>query len=262
MRAKGEEGSMGDSTSKATDGRYSVRGPVDNPDPHISQARALEEARSFGAIGLLASLDGADAGPIADWARLEALGNDPLSFEGNMWNEQIGTSFGAGGLGLTGIGMGGGGFGEGIGLDGVGTIGHGAGGGNLMGFGPGGGNGLSRGRFVKQHKATSPNVRIAGTSVSGRLPPEVIQRIVRQNHGRFRACYESGLRTNPNLQGRVVASFVIGRDGTVANVSGGGDLPDSGVISCVTRSFYGLTFPQPDGGIVTVTYPIVLSPAS
>jgi hypothetical protein len=28
----------------------------------------------------------------------------------------------------------------------------------------------------------------------------------------------------------------------------------------VTRAFYGLSFPQPEGGIVTVTYPITFSP--
>jgi len=101
---------------------------------------------------------------------------------------------------------------------------------------------------------------MGATSVSGRLPPEVIQRIVRQNFGRFRLCYENGLRNNPNLQGRVVVRFVIGRDGRVSNVGGGGDLPDGGVTSCVTRAFYGLSFPQPEGGIVTVSYPIVFTP--
>jgi hypothetical protein len=46
----------------------------------------------------------------------------------------------------------------------------------------------------------------------------------------------------------------------VSNVSGGGDIPDNGVVSCITRSFYGLSFPAPDGGIVTVTYPLMLTP--
>ena len=30
------------------------------------------------------------------------------------------------------------------------------------------------------------------------MTPEVIQRIVRQNYGRFRLCYENGLRNNPD----------------------------------------------------------------
>ena len=99
------------------------------------------------------------------------------------------------------------------------------------------------------------------TPVAGRLPPEVIQRIVRQNFGRFRPCYENGLRKNPNLAGRVSVRFVIGRDGVVSQVANGdSNMPDGSVVSCVVRSFYGLSFPQPEGGIVTVTYPIMFSP--
>ena len=93
------------------------------------------------------------------------------------------------------------------------------------------------------------------------IPPEVIQRVVRQNFGRFRLCYQQGLGRNPNLEGRVSARFVIDRSGAVTNVSNGGsDLPDSAVTSCVLSAFYGLSFPQPENGIVTVVYPIVLSP--
>lgn len=106
-----------------------------------------------------------------------------------------------------------------------------------------------------------PSVRMGAVSISGRLPPEVIQRIVRQNFGRFRLCYENGLRNNPNLQGRVSVRFVIGRDGAVSNVSNGGsDMPDGGVVSCVVRAFNGLSFPQPEGGIVAVVFPIMFSP--
>jgi hypothetical protein len=55
---------------------------------------------------------------------------------------------------------------------------------------------------------------------------------------------------------------VIGRDGAISSVANGGsDLPDGGVVQCVVRSFYGLSFPAPEEGIVTVTYPIMLSPA-
>src|SRR5258707_9864072 len=104
---------------------------------------------------------------------------------------------------------------------------------------------------------------MGATTVNGRLPPEVIQRIVRQNFGRFRLCYENGLRNNPNLTGRVSVRFVIGRDGAVSNVSNGcSDMPDGGGVSCVVRAFYGLSFPQPQGGIVTVTYPIMVNPGS
>ena len=255
-RAKGEEGSMGNPNTKLTGNRYGVQGPKDNPDPHIARAAALRDAAEFGMIGLLNSGAGGDPNaPTAPWGRDDSLGNDPLSARGNMWGNEIGESFGAGGLGLSGIGEGGGGRGEGIGLGSIGTIGHGAGTGTGQGFGSG------HGRLGGSHRTKPPQVRMGATQVSGRLPPEVIQRIVRQNFGRFRLCYENGLRNNPNLQGRVSVRFVIGRDGAVSNVSNGGsDMPDGGVVSCVVRAFYGLSFPQPEGGIVTVTYPIMFSP--
>jgi hypothetical protein len=255
-RAKGEEGSMGNPNSRDTNRRYGVAGPKDNPDPHIARSAALREAAEFGMIGLLNTGAGGDPNsPTAPWGRDDSLGTDPISARGNMWGDSIGDAFGAGGLGLSGIGEGGGGRGEGIGLGSIGTIGHGAGTGTGQGFGSG------HGRLGGSHRTRPPQVRMGATTVNGRLPPEVIQRIVRQNYGRFRLCYENGLRNNPNLQGRVSVRFVIGRDGSVSNVgNAGSDLPDPAVISCVTRAYYGLSFPQPEGGIVTVVYPIMFSP--
>jgi hypothetical protein len=85
----------------------------------------------------------------------------------------------------------------------------------------------------------------------------VIQRIVRQNFGRFRLCYENGLRRNPGLAGRVAVRFVIDRSGSVATTTdAGSDLSDSSVVACIVRAFGNLSFPQPDGGVVTVVYPI------
>jgi hypothetical protein len=178
-----------------------------------------------------------------------------MSARGNMWGDAIGDSFGAGGLGLSGLGEGGGGRGEGIGLGGVGTIGHGAGTGNGQGFGSG------HGKLTGGHQTRVPQLRQGSTTVNGRLPPEVIQRIVRANFGRFRLCYENGMRTNPNLQGRVAVKFVIDRNGAVSTAAdGGSDLPDQGVVGCVVRGFSNLSFPQPEGGIVTVIYPIIFNP--
>src|SRR6185295_8256928 len=223
-RAKGEEGSMGNPNTKDTNKRFGVQGPQDNPDPHIARQAALHEAAEFGMIGLLNVGGGADPNaPTAPWGREDSLGTDPMSARGNMWGDAIGDSFGAGGLGLSGVG-------EGGGLGNIGTIGHGAGTGNGQGFGNG------HGRLGGAHQTRAPSIRQGATQVNGRLPPEVIQRIVRQNFGRFRLCYENGLRTNPNLQGRVAVKFVIDRSGSVSTASdGGSDIPDQSVISCVVR---------------------------
>ena len=104
------------------------------------------------------------------------------------------------------------------------------------------------------------SLRSGATQVNGRLPPEVIQRIVRQSFGRFRLCYENGLRTNRALQGRVAVKFIIDRTGNVSTAAdGGSDLPDQGVVGCVVRAFGAMSFPQPEGGIVTVIYPMIFS---
>jgi hypothetical protein len=37
-------------------------------------------------------------------------------------------------------------------------------------------------------------------------------------------------------------------------------LPDPATVACVVRSFGALSFPAPEGGTVTVVYPLALSP--
>lgn len=204
---------------------------------------------------------GAGPGKVASAPTLVPGGSAPApapapdTAQGNMWGTEIGDAFGAGGLGLSGIGEGGGGRSDGIGLGNVGSIGHGAGTGTGQGFGAG------AGRLGGAHRARPPEVRMGATTVSGRLPPEVIQRIVRQNHGRFRLCYENALRQNPNLMGRVNVRFEIRTDGSVGNVRDAESTIESAEMrSCVLRAFTLLNFPEPSGGIVTVTYPLVFTP--
>ena len=254
--AKGPEGKMGRPNRPDTKKRTAIAG---SGELVLSREQAIAEARSIGMIGLLSSMN-SRALPTAIWGAEVANGPDASDAWGNMFGEEIGESGGSGGLGLSGLGTGGGFRGEWIGMGTIGTCG------SNCGVGPGtkGGFGSDVGRGGKVgYTPTGPRLRAAGTTtVSGRLPPELIQRVVRQNYGRFRACYENGLRTNPNLTGRVTARFIIGRDGGVSNAANGGsDLPDSGVVSCVVSAFYGLSFPAPEGGIVTVSYPLMLTPS-
>jgi len=258
----GEEGAMGDPNTRATNHRYGIAGPADNPDVHLSKQALLRQAAEFGIIGLLQSAAGGDPNaPTALWGRDDSLGRDPRSAMGNMWGTTIDKAFGFGGLGLSGDGEGGGHSGEGIGMGPI-DIGHGDGGGHDDGFGPGGNIG-HRGHLMPAHATRAPDpLRFGEGTVNGHIPREVIQRVVHQNHGRFRFCYEQGLRTNPSLQGRVAVRFVIGRDGSVMNATNGdSDLPDATVVKCVVGVYYNLTFPAPEGGIVTVNYPIVFSPS-
>jgi hypothetical protein len=255
--ARGESGTLGSTMTKETGHRYAVQGPRDNPDPHLAKERALQEAAEFGMIGLIPALTGDPNAPTAPWGREQSSGKDDRSALGNMFGETIGEASGTGGLGLSGPGEGGGGRFEGIGLGNFGGLDH--------GFGRSGGQGIGNGvggPGGRGHIARAPRIREpGGVDVNGRLPPEIIQRIVRQNFGRFRLCYENGLRASPNLQGRVTVKFVIDRSGAVAmTADAGSDIPDRSVSQCVVRSFANLSFPQPEGGMVTVVYPIMFNP--
>ena len=266
QRARDEEGAAGSTVSKETGHRFAIEQRT-NEDPHVARERAIKEAAEFGIIGMLANPAGRPNEPVAAWGRDDSNGRDALSAMGTMWGATIGESAGSDAFGLTGTGLGGGGPGEGIGL-GKDGFGHGAGclPGQVcgQGFGPGGPGGFGHGaRLVGgTHVPKDLHMPKTGkTEVNGRLPGEVIQRIVRQNYGRFKNCYESALRTNPSLTGRVAVNFAIGRDGAVMTAQdGGSDMPDQSVISCVTRGFMNLSFPQPEGGIVTVKYPLVFTP--
>jgi len=121
----------------------------------------------------------------------------------------------------------------------------------------------------------------AAEASSGRLPPDVIQQIVRASYGRFRHCYEAGLARKPKLQGRVTVRFVIDRGGRVpcaadASIRAGtaaeadehegsiphaeSPFPDAQVVDCMLKEYRKLVFPKPEGGSVTVVYPILFSP--
>lgn len=112
--------------------------------------------------------------------------------------------------------------------------------------------------------AGKPRIEMGASEMKGgRLPPEVIQYIVRQKYDRLRDCYETGMRENPDLQGHVTTRFVIERDGTVTHVSNeGSDLPDPDALACMSRVFETMCFPPVENGIIRVVYPIFYSPES
>ncbi len=255
-RAAGDEGATGKPEVAKSRNKLAIAGPSNNPKP---EPMKVSEAVSFGMIGLLAggtTRDGIDS----PWARDEALGSDPLSANGAMWGDTLGENHGSNGLGLLGLAEGGGGRYQGIGLGDVGTVGTlgNCVGANCLDNGFGRGVGRNSGSYRPKSRGA---MRMATPVISGRLPPQTIQRIVRQNFGRYRQCYERGLSRNPNLEGRVSVRFLISSNGSVASVANGGSsLPDQAVVSCVVSAFYGLSFPKPEHGSVSVTYPIMFSP--
>ncbi len=202
-----------------------------------ADAVSLEEARGFGMIGLLRAHEQGEG--TTAWA-------DAPSGNGGLWGTAIGDAFGVAGVSLSGTGEGGGGKAAGgsIPLDRVHTTTTG------------------RGTVTFAHRSSRIvcTLGFQAATVNGRLPPEAIQRVVRDNLGRFRGCYMNGLERNPKLLGRVATKFVIARDGSVAAVAdAGSDLGDADVVACIQRTFSALEFPQSPSGVVSVVYPLDLS---
>jgi hypothetical protein len=111
----------------------------------------------------------------------------------------------------------------------------------------------------------------------------VVQDVVRAHFGDMKVCYTRALRGNPTLAGEVLTKFFISPDGHVASAEilsaappatvrdpDGGTrtitptaattLPDPPTLDCVRSVFLGLAFPKPEGGPVTVVYPLIFKP--
>jgi hypothetical protein len=107
-------------------------------------------------------------------------------------------------------------------------------------------------------------VRQGDMMINGLMSREAVQRVVRQNLGRFRLCYETRSKGTPKLEGHVRVKFTISKLGAVSKAAAddGSDLPDKGVVACVVQAFSHLTFPAPNGTDVDVLYPLSFTPGS
>ena len=254
-RHKGEEGKMGKKTSKNKTGLYGLKGPKDNPDPHLAKMLAEEQAQKAGILGLLKSQEGSHLASI--FGRDSALGNDAENVLGGLVGTQIGEAYGVGGLGLVGSGKGGGGTGEGtIGLGNLGTIGKGGGGGNGSGYGRGAGG-------LGGRRAHAPDVVPGTAQVRGSLDKEIIRRIIRRHLNEVRFCYEKELMHKQDLYGRVMVQFTISGTGQViASIVSNSTMNNPNVEQCIAQAVRRWEFPKPQGGgIVIVSYPFVLKAA-
>jgi hypothetical protein len=238
-------------------GRWAARGTARPETATLAREHEKAAAETFGVIGVLASAFQSDPNaPVVSWGTV-SNGSDDVSKIGHLYGGTIDDAAGVGGVGPWGLEQGGGGTANLIGLNGVDALGHT---GSCTG-GPCDGVGVGAGRPNGGHVSHFKGPRYGTPTTNGRLAPEIIQRVVRLNDGRYRFCYQSALRTDPSLQGRVTVKFMIDRHGAVAFAAdGGSDIPDEGVRQCVVRSFQALSFPEPENGTVTVVYPIVFSP--
>ncbi|HSQ65221.1 MAG TPA: AgmX/PglI C-terminal domain-containing protein [Polyangiaceae bacterium] len=107
--------------------------------------------------------------------------------------------------------------------------------------------------------ATPASSASAGAANAGKLAPEEIQRVVRAGFSGFKPCYDDALKKDPHARGRTSTRIIIDRTGHVSLSS---DLGSTGTLPaemgpCVASHFEQLEFPPPEGGNVTVVYPLV-----
>jgi hypothetical protein len=258
--ARGAEGAAGRPDTEKTSGRWAAKGDAKPENATLARERALAEVETTSALGLLNTMFASDPNaPVVPWGST-SNGSDNASAVGLLYGATIGDAHGAGGIGMFGLEQGGGGMANTIGMNGFGGLGH-TGTNGTCADGPCNGTGNGVGHLPHGHTPHFKGPRYSEPQVNGRLAAEVIRRIVRMNDGRYRNCYETALRTNPSLQGRVTVKFMIDRTGAVALAAdGGSDIPDEGVRRCVVASFLSLSFPAPENGAVSVVYPIVFNP--
>lgn len=92
---------------------------------------------------------------------------------------------------------------------------------------------------------------------TGRLPAETIRSVMQSHFDDFRACYQELAEPRPSL--RIQMHFTIGRHGNVADGHVDAEAsPELG--ACANEVLTKITFPAPQGGIVTVSYPIEFAP--
>jgi hypothetical protein len=128
----------------------------------------------------------------------------------------------------------------------------------------------------------SASALAAGAAVNepqthGELSKAAIQQTIRSHLSAVKGCYEQALEAQPELHGKLVVHFVIGVTGAVrsaeaSTVDLSGPSPESTTVpetvkdagdrvsSCVVTAVKGWTFPRPQGGEVTVSYPFQFGP--
>jgi TonB family protein len=244
-KAQGDEGAAG-----ATDApKQPKRMGSGKPKPAQQDVRA--EARAAGILGVLPGASETLAAGLGlfDPTGLSADGAAAL---GALLNGQLGASTGYGGLGMRNTGRGGGGDVEGA--IGVGKLGVGLGG-DCTGAScrVGALGGMSRAAKVPRA------MHGEGTEIRGALAKEAIRRTIQRHLNEVRFCYTEGLRSRPDLHGRVQVMFMISGSGSVQSASvADSDLRQPGVERCIAEAVRRWSFPAPEGGgYVSVRYPFV-----
>ena len=239
-RAKGEEGSMGSSVSKADDRRYALQEQKDSAAPEVADKPALKQAEEFGMSGL------SSGGPTSGVLRGgEVTTAEPESAPASA---PASPPRAAAGLRLSGTGSGGGALRpmSGGGLAGIAASGRSSPSADLAG--------------AAKVTGVKGSAAIGGANVTGGSIGNA-QRVVAGMRAGFRNCYQRGLGENPDAGGSIMLAVRVAPGGEVEDVipTSPGGLPDS-VIACVVARVRASQFDPPDGGSAIINVPVTFTP--
>jgi hypothetical protein len=232
-KTMGEEGRVGEKTSKIANAEGSPRKSIDE-----------KVASSSGIMGVLTSGAVVNERVFGGGALGAGLEKNLGSVAGLSGVDQ----FGSGGLGTRGFATGGGGNALSIGS--MGTRGRGGNRGSKYGMAQG----------VVGKKGRSEISAGGGNAVvMGAIERSVIDAYIRRNLAKIRWCYEKELAKDPKLFGRIVINFTISGTGVVSqSKTNRTTMGNQTVENCVANQIRTIRFPAPKGGgIVIVNYPFV-----
>ena len=107
-------------------------------------------------------------------------------------------------------------------------------------------------------------VRVGGELGSktgvGQIDKQSVASVFLRRRSAIRRCYEASLRSNPDVQGKIIIQFTIGTAGRITNISVTSDTTGDGAIAqCIVGRVKGWRFDPPERGSVTFSYPFILS---
>ncbi len=135
------------------------------------------------------------------------------------------------------------------GFSGVGTKGKGTG---TFGYGTGG---------IGERGQVDINIEGSDAEFRGSIDKDAIRRVIQQNKRAFRFCYETALRANSDLYGRLEIQWDIVEGGRVQRASVKSNSTGNRKFGeCVAGKIRGLIFPEPPADeIARVVYPFVFT---
>ena len=103
------------------------------------------------------------------------------------------------------------------------------------------------------------NLDTLAATVQEGLTKDEVGEVIHRHMKEIRYCYETAMMRVPDLEGKTVVNFTIGRQGSVrASAVSNTTISDPRLNDCVVSKLAGWKFPQPKGGIdVAVSYPFL-----